>query len=43
MSEDCKLACMHCRVPLAFIHGHYACLNAWCQLYGVNVIPCCQP
>jgi hypothetical protein len=43
MTDDVKPFCSACRSPLAFLHGHYACLLSWCPLYGVNVVPCCQP
>ena len=37
-----ELLCALCRSPLAYIHGHAACVRQGCPLYGVNQAECCS-
>lgn len=34
--------CDACRAPLQPIHGHGACLNSACPMFGINQDPCCN-
>ncbi|AUX43406.1 uncharacterized protein SOCE26_048540 [Sorangium cellulosum] len=33
--------CPLCTSPLAYIHGHAACVNSRCPLFGANQAECC--
>ena len=37
-----ELVCALCRSPLAYIHGHAACVRAGCPMHGVNQAECCS-
>ena len=34
--------CRFCRSPMAYIHGHAACITGGCPMYGVNQAECCD-
>ncbi|MBK6575241.1 MAG: hypothetical protein IPG17_03360 [Sandaracinaceae bacterium] len=34
--------CRFCRSPMAYIHGHAACITSGCPMYGVNQAECCD-
>jgi len=34
--------CSACGAPLQPIHGHGACLDSACPMFGVNQDPCCN-
>jgi hypothetical protein len=36
------LCCAFCRRPMAYIHGHAACVTSGCPMHGVNQAPCCD-
>jgi hypothetical protein len=36
------LSCSFCRRPMAYIHGHAACVFNGCPLYGQNQAECCD-
>ena len=33
--------CRWCRNPLGYVHGHAACLDGRCPLFGANQAECC--
>ena len=35
------MRCRLCTSPLAYIHGHAACLNNRCPFFGMNQSECC--
>lgn len=37
-SMECRL----CRRSMAYIHGHAACVNNQCPMFGVNQAECCD-
>jgi hypothetical protein len=34
--------CPVCRAALAYVHGHAACVNGRCPLFGANQAECCS-
>lgn len=36
------MTCRYCRTQLAEVHGHLACVNNQCALFGVNQVSCCE-
>ncbi|WP_438030646.1 hypothetical protein [Sorangium sp. So ce233] len=34
--------CPLCTSPLAYIHGHAACVNSRCPMFGANQAECCS-
>jgi hypothetical protein len=34
--------CRLCRRAMAYVHGHAACVNGACPMYGVNQAECCD-
>jgi hypothetical protein len=36
------MTCTLCREPIDYVHGHGACLNGRCPMFGVNQAPCCD-
>ncbi len=34
--------CAFCRQPLGYVHGHAACLDGRCPMFGVNQAECCS-
>jgi hypothetical protein len=36
------MRCALCGSTLAYIHGHAACVNNRCPMYGVNQSECCS-
>ena len=34
--------CAWCREAMDYLHGHGACVNGRCPMYGVNQAPCCD-
>lgn len=36
------LACALCRRPLIYVHGHAACGERACPMFGVNQAECCS-
>jgi hypothetical protein len=41
MSET-ALTCGFCARAMAYVHGHAACVNNQCPMYGVNQAECCS-
>jgi hypothetical protein len=35
------MTCAWCREPMTYVHGHAACLNGSCAMFGVNQAECC--
>ena len=35
------MTCAWCRQPMGYVHGHAACLNGSCAMFGVNQAECC--
>ncbi|WP_437873315.1 hypothetical protein [Sorangium sp. So ce363] len=35
------MRCPICTSPLAYIHGHAACVNGRCPMFGANQAECC--
>ncbi|XXY49928.1 hypothetical protein WME91_02105 [Sorangium sp. So ce269] len=35
------MRCPLCTSPLAYIHGHAACVNNRCPMFGANQAECC--
>jgi hypothetical protein len=35
------LLCTYCGDPVAYVHGHGACINVCCLYYGLNQAECC--
>lgn len=33
--------CAWCQTPLGYVHGHAACLNVACAMFGLNQAECC--
>ena len=40
MSES--LRCSWCKYEMAYIHGHGACVNNGCAMFGLNQAECCS-
>ncbi|MEZ4328323.1 MAG: hypothetical protein R3B40_24075 [Polyangiales bacterium] len=36
------MRCRFCHHPMAYIHGHAACVTQGCPLHGVNQAECCD-
>lgn len=36
------MKCGYCQQELGWVHGHGACLNNRCALFGQNIAPCCD-
>ena len=36
------MTCAYCRRPMDYLHGHAACVDSRCPLFGVNQAPCCD-
>jgi hypothetical protein len=36
------LCCAFCRRPMAYVHGHAACVTSGCPMHGVNQAECCD-
>jgi hypothetical protein len=36
------MCCRLCRHPMAYVHGHAACVNGACPMRGVNQAECCD-
>ncbi|MEO0321330.1 MAG: hypothetical protein AAF447_00095 [Myxococcota bacterium] len=36
------MPCRFCRRAIAYIHGHAACVNNQCPMYGQNQAECCD-
>lgn len=36
------MQCALCRHPMAYVHGHAACIRSGCPMYGVNQAECCD-
>ena len=34
--------CAWCRTPLGYVHGHAACLDGACPMFGLNQAECCD-
>jgi hypothetical protein len=34
--------CAWCRAAMDYLHGHAACVDGRCPMYGVNQAPCCD-
>ncbi|HEX4340689.1 MAG TPA: hypothetical protein VH062_32495 [Polyangiaceae bacterium] len=34
--------CAFCRSPLGYVHGHAACLDGRCPMFGQNQAECCS-
>lgn len=35
------MRCTWCRSELGYVHGHAACLNGGCAMFGLNQAECC--
>ena len=36
------MTCSWCGGPLAYVHGHGACLDGGCAMFGLNQAECCD-
>ena len=36
------MRCAFCHAPLAYVHGHAACVRSGCPYYGQNQAECCS-
>ncbi|MCE9638409.1 MAG: hypothetical protein K8T90_22130 [Planctomycetes bacterium] len=36
------MRCAWCRLTLDYVHGHAACLNHACPMFGLNQAECCS-
>ena len=36
------IQCAWCRQPMGYVHGHAACLDGACQMFGLNQDECCS-
>ena len=36
------MRCRFCHQPLVYLHGHAACVDNRCPMYGVNQADCCD-
>ena len=36
------MKCSWCRTAMDYVHGHAACVNGRCPMFGVNQAPCCD-
>ncbi|MBO6938329.1 MAG: hypothetical protein JJ863_25390 [Deltaproteobacteria bacterium] len=36
------MRCRLCHQPMAYIHGHAACITSACPMFGVNQAECCD-
>jgi hypothetical protein len=36
------MPCRFCHRPMAYVHGHAACVTRGCPLYGANQAECCD-
>ena len=34
--------CAWCQRPMGYIHGHAACLDGTCAMFGLNQAECCD-
>lgn len=34
--------CAWCGTPLGYVHGHAACLDGGCPMFGLNQAECCD-
>ena len=37
-----SLFCSWCKNEMAYIHGHAACINNGCAMFGLNQAECCS-
>ena len=37
-----NLICTWCKSDLAYLHGHGACINNKCPMFGLNQAECCD-
>ena len=37
-----SLFCSWCKNEMAYIHGHAACINNGCAIFGLNQAECCS-
>jgi hypothetical protein len=42
MAVSETLCCAWCRRPLGYVHGHAACLDGSCPMFGLNQDECCS-
>ncbi|HJR93452.1 MAG TPA: hypothetical protein VJ938_13490 [Acidimicrobiia bacterium] len=42
MAVSETLRCAWCRRPLVYVHGHAACLDGSCPMFGLNQDECCS-
>jgi hypothetical protein len=42
MVSSGAMRCAWCRRPLEDVHGHGACLNGGCPMFGLNQAECCS-
>ncbi len=40
MSDSLK--CSWCKLQMAYLHGHAACINNSCAMFGLNQAECCS-
>ena len=36
------MTCAWCHEPMAYIHGHAACVRSTCPMFGLNQAECCD-
>ena len=36
------MTCAWCRSPMGYVHGHAACLDSSCPMFGLNQAECCD-
>lgn len=36
------VTCAWCRTPMDYVHGHAACLDSSCPMFGLNQAECCD-
>ncbi|MBX3129280.1 MAG: hypothetical protein KF718_21360 [Polyangiaceae bacterium] len=37
-----SITCAFCWQPMAYVHGHAACVQSRCPMFGVNQAECCD-
>jgi len=42
VDDNPAMTCAWCRVTMDYLHGHAACVNGRCPMFGVNQAPCCD-
>lgn len=42
-TNDCaNMTCAWCQTPMGYVHGHAACFDGSCAMFGLNQAECCD-